>query len=296
MSLEVADTGKGALTIVAGDLELARYVYEPDVVQAEAPSPYLHPVRTTAGDVVSLFRPHDHRWHHGIQLALPHVADQNFWGGPTFVRDKGYQMLENSGTQRHDGFDEVAHDGGSARIGERLTWITQAGETWLTETRRLEFRLLGDDAWALTFRTSLTNRRGSVIAFGSPTTAGRPNAGYGGLFWRGPRSFDHGEILTSNGGGPEVMGTTAEWLAYVGRHDEVDRTSTIVLADTPGNPRYPTPWFVRDEPYACACPAPFFHTEYELGDGETLAFTYHIVIADGSWNADRVRAALASLP
>src|SRR5215218_512999 len=49
-----------------GDVTLFRYVHHPDVPQLESPKPYLHPVRTLAGDLVTAYRPHYHVWHKGI--------------------------------------------------------------------------------------------------------------------------------------------------------------------------------------------------------------------------------------
>jgi hypothetical protein len=40
-----------------------------------------------------------------------------------------------------------------------------------------------ESAWILGFATTFTNVTGEEIAIGSPTTEGRDNAGYGGLFW-----------------------------------------------------------------------------------------------------------------
>lgn len=287
-----------SLSIRAGDVELCRYVYVSDVAQFESPRPYLHPVRTLRGHLVSLYRPHDHVWHKGISLALPNVGEANFWGGPTFVRGKGYVQLPNNGTQRHEGFDVADVADGVARIRERLTWVTEQGETWLTEVRELRVSPLADEsAWRLSFATALTNRRGRAIPFGSPTTEGRPKAGYAGLFWRGPRSFNKGAILASDGpGGPGMMGERAAWLAYVGKHDEVDASSTVVFRDAASNPGHPTKWFVRDDPYACVCPAPFFDEVVELPDGETLSLQYDVLIADGAWDSDRIAATLAGLP
>jgi hypothetical protein len=69
-----------------GDVELFRYVCRPVTAPFEGPKPYLHPVRTLAGDVVTAYRPHDHRWHKGIQMTATDVSGQNFWGGVTYVR------------------------------------------------------------------------------------------------------------------------------------------------------------------------------------------------------------------
>ncbi|WP_020574251.1 PmoA family protein [Actinopolymorpha alba] len=295
-SLSVTDVNR-ALAVMADELEICRYVYTSDVAQLESPRPYIHPVRTLAGDLVSLYRPHDHVWHKGISLALPNVAEGNFWGGPTYVRGEGYVRLPNNGSQVHAGFDVVDVVDGVAHIDERLRWVTQQGEKWLDEIRRMRFRLLPDnETWVLSFETSLTNTRGSAIGFGSPTTEGRPNAGYAGLFWRGPRSFNNGTILASEGpGGAAMMGERASWLAYVGRHDEIDGSSTLIFVDADTNPRHPTKWFVRDDPYACVCPAPFFDEVLELADGDTLTLRYDVVVASGAWDAERIRELVVTL-
>ena len=143
--------------------------------------------------------------------------------------------------------------------------------------------------WTLDLRFALTNRRGEVLRFGSPTTEGRPLAGYGSLFWRGPRSFLNGKILAGGGlEGPEVMGKAAPWLAFVGRHDGTAATSTVLFVDHPDNPRYPTKWFVRNQPYGCVSCSFMFDEEYYLPPEETLSLTYRVVIVDGEWSAERV--------
>ena len=58
-------------------------MYQSDTVQLESPKPYLQPLHTRAGNVVSLFRPHDHVWHKGIAWSLPQVGEENSWGDPT---------------------------------------------------------------------------------------------------------------------------------------------------------------------------------------------------------------------
>ena len=105
--------------------------------------PYLHPLRTLAGDVVSLFRPHDHVWHKGIAWSLPVVGDENFWGGPTFVRGEGYVQLPNNGTQLHRSFTEPdAAPDAPARLIESLDWVTEAGETVFEEQRAIAATIL----------------------------------------------------------------------------------------------------------------------------------------------------------
>jgi Methane oxygenase PmoA len=280
MSLRPGDT---EVTALSDDRELFRYVFRPDDPQLESPRPYFHPVRTLRGDLVTLYRPHDHVWHKGVALSLPNFGAENFWGGPTF-RNGEYVQVHNDGAMRHDGFDLAIAKDGVARLDERLTWVAESGQTPVTERRRIAAAAAPDDAgaWVLAFETTLVNVSGADIVIGSPTTEGRPNAGYGGLFWRGPRSFTGGTVVTRGGtGGDELMGTRGPWLAFAGRHDGHGRASTLVFRDSPANFSYPSQWFVRATPYACVCPAPFFDKEHTFAAGAALTLRYDIAIADG---------------
>lgn len=273
--------------------DLAHYVYRPTDVRLESPRPYLSPLHTLGGSLVSLFRPHDHVWHKGIAWSLPVVGDENFWGGPTYVRGEGYVQLPNNGIQAHVGFASL--DGGDeARIVQTLDWVTEPGELVFTEARAIGARILDDTSWLLTFETRMRNATERAIAIGSPTTRGRDNAGYGGLFWRGPRSFTGGAILSPAGeGGEELRGSRAPWMGFRGRHDGTDLESTVLMVDLPSNAAHPPEWFARTEQFACLCPAPFFSTERRVGPGETMTERYGVVIADGGLSADAAGAVAA---
>ena len=272
-----------ALRISYRRRDLLRYVYRPWDAQVESPRPYFHPLWTLGGDVVTLYRPHDHVWHKGIAWSLPNVGPDNFWGGPTYTRDAGYQQLPNNGTMRHREFERITAADDTVSIVQLLDWVTESGETVIAERRG--FAVGVDEpagAWTLAFTTDLTNVSGHEIVIGSPTTEGRPNAGYGGLFWRGPRSFSGGRVYAPGvTGGDELMGVRAPWLAFGGQHDEHARTSTLVFVDAPDNPDHPPQWFVRTGIFACVCPAPFFGTEVVVAPDTSLSYRYAVVIADG---------------
>jgi Methane oxygenase PmoA len=274
-----------AVSVSWDDAELFRYVSRPDDPPLESPRPYLHPVRTLAGDLVTDGRPDDHPWHKGISWALPNVGPENFWGGPTYRRDDGYVQLDNNGQMRHDGFGALGVRDGQARMTERLTWVTAAGQTLFTERRRITATVRPDrSAWALGFVTVMRNVSGRVVAIGSPTTEGRENAGYGGLFWRGPAAFAGGRVLTADGaGGDEVMGWRGPWLAFA------TPVATLIFRDAPANPGFPCRWFVRSSPYACACPAPFFSAVVPVPAAAELTFEYVVVVAAGELGTDAIR-------
>nr|WP_055505686.1 PmoA family protein [Nonomuraea pusilla] len=275
-------------------VELMRYVSTPDPQPFEAPKPYVHPLRTLAGDVVTGYRPHDHRWHKGLQMTASHVSGQNFWGGGTYVREeRGYVDLPNNGTMRHDTL-EVREDG----LTGTLTWRAHDGEPWVRERRELTVGAVDPDAgsWELTWHTAITGLRDEPLSFGSPTTHGRSLAGYSGLFWRGPRAFTGGDVVGPGAlGGEEMMGVRAPWLAFRGRHDEVDRASTLVFVPEQG-PGPETHWFVRSGPFAAVNPSWAFHEEFTLARDETVSRRYVVVVATGWWERERIEKYLAARP
>jgi hypothetical protein len=258
------------------------YVYEPVEPRLESPRPYFHPMWTLGGDEVSLYRPHDHVWHKGLAWSLPNVGEANFWGGPTYIRGRGYTQLRNNGTMRHQGFDALEASAERVRVAHRLAWVTEQDHTWFVERRSFTVTAQPEArAWTMVFTTSLRNVSDGEIVIGSPTTQGRENAGYGGLFWRGPRSFAGGRVETPDAaGGDELMGVRASWMAYTGSHDGHGRRSTLLIVDAPENPGHPTQWFVRTQPFACLGSAPFFSAELAAAPGEELTRRYAVVVAE----------------
>lgn len=281
--LAIVQDDSKSIGIADGDVELFRYTFLPDAPQLESPKPFLHPIRTRAGHVVSLFRPHDHVWHKGIAWSLPVVDDENFWGGPTYVHGQFYVQLDNDGTQQHREIEMLSVHRGAIQFSHGLDWITQGGARMFQESRTLTAEVVSDDAWVLTFDTAMTNVTDATISIGSPTTRGRENAGYGGLFWRGPRSFTGGRLISPAGAGSggDMRGQRHEWMAFSGRLDEVDAAAVLAFVDDVENPCHPPQWFVRSEEFACVNPAPFFSEELAVRPGETVRFRYAVGVADG---------------
>ena len=301
--LDVRHDSDRAVSVAASDVELMRYVYRPDEAPYESPKPYVHPLRTLGGRLVTVFRPWDHVWHKGICLALPVVGADNFWGGPSYRRSvDGYIDLPNNGSQDHDRMSEIVQRDGMAIIRHELVWRRQpldpdsVGVSAFVESRALTTSLLPEgDAWALGWSTRLTNVSGEPIAMGSPTTEGRENAGYGGLFWRGPRSFTGGDVIGSKGtSGEDVRGTRGAWAGFSGRHDGEDGASTVLIVDRTTDQDLDTKWFARSDPFACLNPAPFFDRVRVVQPGESIELRYTALIADGASDASRMSALATS--
>ncbi len=294
-TLRLAHAGEGSLDVLWGSLTLLTYAYAVPTPRHESPKPYLHPIRTLAGDVVTGFRPKDHVWHKGIQMTAPNLSGQNFWGGGSYVHGSGYVDLPNNGTMEHVEWEQLEEGDGGVRLVERLTWRTAEDEPWIDERRSVEVGAVDSDAgcYRVSFGFRLRSLAAHDLVFSSPAIEGRAEAGYGGLFWRGPDSFVDGRVMVAGGvEGSDAMGARAPWLAFTGRHEN-GRASTLVFVDDEASARHPIPWFVRGVPIACVSFAFAFSERLTLAPGEEVALLHHLVVATGELDRADVERLLA---
>ncbi|WP_150240021.1 DUF6807 domain-containing protein [Nocardiopsis quinghaiensis] len=259
-----------------------------DIEPALSPRPYLHPVRTRAGTVVTEQRPADHLHHFGMSVAVPDVSGISFWGGRTFTRDRGSVLLDNHGRQRHLSWLELGED----RRVELLSWTDPEGAELLREERTVRASGLDEHTWVLDVRTDLRNTSGRELSIGSPATNGRPGAGYGGLFWRAPLAATP-PAVTGDGGlrGEEALqGSRAEWLAMAGTGEDGGRWTLLFLQ--PGG--HTDPWFLRAEEYPGVGPALAWDARLPLPEGERLQRRLRVAVCDGHPDDGALRDLAAS--
>jgi hypothetical protein len=223
----------------------------------------------------------DHPHHLALSLALPDVDGVTYWGGRTFQRGAGSELLDNHGRQVVESSE--VHSGS---VRQELRWVGPGGEEQLRESRILRVSALGGgtvqhEGILLEWRSRLSSRQG--VSLGSPATNGRPGAFYGGVFWRTP--FGSASVLSESGIGAQAAhGSTSPWL-MVGGQD----VSIVALAE-PG-----MPWFVRTGDYAGFCPAVAVAQRRAIAPDGVLELGLRAVIVDGAVDITAARhwAALA---
>lgn len=234
-----------------------------------SPRPYLHPVRTLAGTVVTDHQPLDHVWHLGVGVSLQDVDGTNFWGGRTYTRAAGaYVWRPDHGSIVRTG-EPSATDGG---LTEELSWNGPDGAPILTEQRTWTWAAVGPSVWRLTLDFALSPAGNRSVSLGSPGSNGRVGGGYGGFFWRLPECAGANVWTHSAAGESAVHGSIAPWLAWsggftAGTIDGGTRpsgASTLVFVAAADST---DPWFVRVDGYA--------------GVGQSLAWDAPVIAEPG---------------
>ncbi|MBR7829791.1 PmoA family protein [Actinospica sp. MGRD01-02] len=271
---------------------VAGYALQPDIDPTNVPRPYLHPVRTLAGTVVTDVLPADHEWHLGAGMAIADVAGSNLWGGRSYVRGQGYTWLPDHGRIEH----ELWHRRSEGVLEHGLVWRGHDGAELLAEHRTITAEAGATAAsWTLGFGTRLTNVRSTPVEIGSPATHGRgEGAGYGGFFWRLPPVEDmrveardpntadraRGEDLVNGSALPELTVTARTRVRPDSGAEPGSaggRRFTLAFTGMAGADR----WFVRVAEYPAVGISFAFRHPLVLAPGSVLTRTFTVTLTDG---------------
>ena len=273
-----------------GGTEVLAYRDGAGTIPTSTPRPYLHPVRTLGGVVVSATHPADHDWHTGLGMAVPDVNGTNFWGGGTYLPDHGYELLDDHGTVTGAPVQPEP-----AGFSQQLDWVGRSGRRDLAERRTVHWTALTPSMWRLSFVSSFTADH--EVTLQSPGSKGRVGGGYGGFFWRLPACEDV-EVFTETARGEQaVHGTVAPWLAWSADFAAGPRISgpaTIVVRSADAA-QQDEPWFVRVSTYPGLGSALAWERPLVLEGGGALERRFDVLVADGRMDLDLVAAAVAEL-
>jgi predicted dehydrogenase len=258
------------------EAEVAVYRDGRGTIPTSSPRPYLHPVRTKGGVVVSAHHSADHDWHNGVGMAIPDVNGTSFWGGGTYVHGEGYVLLDNHGVIVGESL-ELEDDA----FTQELNWIGHDGSIVLREQRSIAWSDIDQQQWRLIFESRL--RAGAGAQLGSPGSKGRVGGGYGGFFWRFP-ACDNVQVCTAEARGEDaVHGRVAPWLAWsadFAAGPGISGPATIVIA-APDAAAAGEPWFVRVRDYPGVGSSLAWDHPAILPAGGVLQRRFDVAIADG---------------
>ena len=263
-------------------------------VWRDVPRPFVHPVRTPDGRVLSVDSPADHPWHHALWFTIKFVNGTNFWEEYDqfgLLRQQAPPTLET----RTDGGRPVV------RATSSIDWVDADGESVVVTERCSLTSRVDADAHLLDWDVRLTPTADTRFDRTPFTTWG----GYGGLTLRGRPDWHHTRLLLPDGRARQrVLGEHANWCALDGTigTDDEGRPAGVAMLDHPDNPNHPTPWYAStradtygDEGWANFCNAAFlWDAPLEVEAGAELRLRHRVVVHDGEWGTERVERAWQS--
>ena len=269
------DPETGAATMTVGGKVC--WTYHPT---SEEGKPYFHPLAVPGtGDVLTGFRPDDHKWHLGLWFTWKFVNGVNFWEPD---KDAVRKVLSHTGVCNAEKvfvskatLSYIAKEKEALRE-ERVTRVvTQANGNYTIE-------------WDATFTA-----QGEVKLDCTPAAKDAngiwASGGYAGLMWRfapnppGTYRFTDAEGRTD----AKTCGYPSPWI-------EADialpsgAKAKVRFTDHPDNPRHPNTWFSRHQPnahnntgYNLIGTGLVFHEPLTLADGASMRLRYTIEVTVG---------------
>ncbi|HEV2350622.1 MAG TPA: PmoA family protein [Terriglobia bacterium] len=264
---------------------------------AEAPKPYLHPLRSAQGTIVTRGWPmvknipgedHDHPHQRAMFFAHGDINGIDFWGEGRATRAQ----------QTVKGKFYPSEDLPKGRtVLTRLEEMKSAADSG---SIRAQFNLVGPDGKALGGETQSYVFHGNETArvidcefsiHARQTALKMGDTKEGTFAIRLVKALEEppGHMLNSKGAAGEaaIWGKRADWVDYSG---EVEGESVgITIFDNPANPKHPTYWHARG--YGLFAVNPFAEHDYyndpkrdgsiTIQPGESLTFRYRVLVHHG---------------
>jgi len=267
----------------------------------DVPRPFVHPVRTPAGRVVSIDAPDDHPWQHALWFTFKFVNGENFW-----------EEYGEFGTLRQTEPPAVTSlVGGAVRAVNAIAWVRPGGGSVVAhQVLALTHRPVPEqpDAYMLDWDVVFTPTVDVELDRTPYTTWG----GYGGLTLRGRPDWHDTRLLLADdpAGHDQVLGERAAWCALDGPLADADGEHEVgvMMLDHPANagaaglPDRPVPWYAstRQPAYELDGWTNFVNAALlwdgplALAPGQPLRLRYRVVVHDGQWERDRLEATAAA--
>ncbi|ASN37978.1 oxidoreductase [Arthrobacter sp. 7749] len=272
-----ADPAPAGEPLLVAGREVAGVRLGTELSPTNSPRPFLHPVSTLTGTVLTDQQPLDHTWHLGVGVTIQDVDGVNFWGGRTYTREAGGYIWRKD----HGHIELLSSTGDEGRRDDTLAWIGPDGQTILDEERTITATPGANGSWELGYDFTLTPHGSAPVALGSPGSNGRVAGGYGGFFWRLP-AVEHAEIFTIDAHGEEnVHGSVSPWLAFAA--DFGGSAATLIFHATDDDP-----WFVRCAGYPGIGRSLAWDTPATSTRENPVSRGVRVIVADGRLGADEV--------
>lgn len=288
MGIEVHETILGYDLTTTDGRPLAVARVREHLPRTDSPKPCFAPIYTTAGDLVTEYRPADHTWHTGLYYGWVYANKANLWGGPWYLpeTDKYEYVDDTHGIQRHDGFEQIDAVDGGVSVREALTWLDAGDQPMASERRAWDFELC-DGGWRWRIETV-------IEPVGGPLTLGSSRKShYSGLELRmGPPFAGHDAEAVhrdSEGrdGHAETMLQRARWCRASGAGGGM-----VALLDHPDNPRHPVQWFTRANLLGAGL---LMSEDLTIAEGERLRLRYRLLVLDEPVADARIEAEFGEL-
>ncbi|MBZ5514603.1 MAG: PmoA family protein [Acidobacteriia bacterium] len=293
------------IDVLIGGKPFTTFYFDPKV-----PKPYLHPLRSAEGIVVTRGFPMrkdipgestDHPHHRGMYFAHGDVNGIDFWTEAEFEENAPVQV----GSRTYQASEHLPHGRTVFTKLEEVKSGRDAGSL------RADFNLAGPDGKVIAEETQAYTFRGDAAtrtidcefilrALGTPVKMGDTKEGTFAIRVVKALEESSGMKMTDSAGRvgeKEIWGKRANWVDYSGTVE--GKKLGLAIFDNPSNPKHPTYWHARG--YGLFAVNPFGERDFyndpkrdgslTIPPGGSLTFRYRVLIHEGDTTEAKVAEA-----
>ncbi len=265
------------VALMNGDKVVWRLNHDP-----KEDKPYVHPLATTDGSVLTWHRPGDHIWHRALWFSWKTINGLNYWeeNRKTFLSQGRTEIKSVKVTMNKDF---------SAKAEIVLSYHPPKKPEIMSEKRTIEFGApTKEGLYRIDWSAVFTATGADALLGRTPIKGekgGRGWGGYAGMSIRMAKETRGWNIVDSKGrkdmkihGQPD-----ATWVDASGKTTSGKDVGVAIL-DHPKNTRHPSPWYIaKGMPYFS--PAILYNKSLTLKKAETLNLKYRIIVHPGLGDA-----------
>jgi hypothetical protein len=282
------------IEVLIGGKSFSTYYFGP-----EAPKPYLHPLRSAQGTIVTRGFPmrkdipgesRDHPHHRALYFAHGDVNGIDFWSeaefqekAPVEIKGKQYSASESlpNGRTVFSKLEEIKSGPNSGSLRALFNLVGPDGKVLAEQTQAYTFR--GDKS------ARIIDCEFTIHALKVPVKMGDTKEGTFAIRVVKALQEPTGKMLSSEGkvGEKNIWGKRANWVDYSG--SVAGEKLGVAIFDNPSNPKHPTYWHARG--YGLFAVNPFGEHDYyndpkrdgslTIQPGKSLTFCYRVLIHHG---------------
>lgn len=256
------------------------------------PHVWFHPLALPDTSALTVDRPADHVWHHGLWFSWKFIDGVNYW-----EHERGGDRP--AGRTRWTPPEITTRTDHTAGIRLELEYAPgDDADAVLVEERVLEVSApAADGSFHIDWTGRFTARGEEVVLDRTPLPGepgGRVYGGYAGLSlrltnWNDRRAATLDGVQEFND--QNRLRTRSPAFDYSGRIG--GRTAGIAVLTHPDNLNAPSPWYaIRSGHMSFFTPAVLCYGPETLARGEEFTLRYRIVVHPGRWDADRLDSAM----
>ena len=261
------------VALMNGDKVVWRLNHDP-----KEDKPYVHPLATIDGSVLTWHRPPDHVWHRALWFSWKKINGLNYWE-------------ENRNTRLSQGRTEIkstkitlAKDF-SAKVEIVLSYHPPDKPEIVSEKRTILFGApTAEGLYRIDWSAVFTATGADALLDRTPIKGekgGRGWGGYAGLSIRMAKETRGWKILDSTGRRDmKIHGQpNAVWVDASGKTTG-GKDAGVTILDHPSNMRHPSPWYIaKGMPYFS--PALLYNKPYTLKKSKSLTLKYRVLVHPG---------------